>query len=84
MTFSLVIAVVVEFSFFPKRDKHGSHFHRFLCLFCRFFLKGVNMGQGDYDQRTALHLAAAEGHVEVVRFLLEKCKVDPRPKDRYV
>ena len=42
------------------------------------------MGQGDYDRRTALHLAAAEGHLEVVRFLLVKCKVNPKPQDRYV
>ena len=26
---------------------------------------------GDYDQRTALHLAASEGHAEVVRWLLD-------------
>jgi glutaminase len=25
---------------------------------------------GDYDGRTALHLAAAEGHIRCVRFLL--------------
>ncbi|XP_054882166.1 glutaminase kidney isoform, mitochondrial-like isoform X2 [Poeciliopsis prolifica] len=27
--------------------------------------------------------AAAEGHAEVVRFLLEACKVNPVPKDRW-
>ncbi|KAK6325181.1 hypothetical protein J4Q44_G00045230 [Coregonus suidteri] len=38
--------------------------------------------EGDYDSRTALHVAAAEGHVEVVKFLLEACRVNPVPKDR--
>lgn len=67
----------------------------------------MDMEQRDYDSRTALHVAAAEGemrsqvvvmaitlfgqltrclcvsgHAEVVRFLLEACKVNPVPKDR--
>ena len=33
------------------------------------------MNLGDYDGRTALHLAAAEGHVRSVKFLLDVCKV---------
>ncbi|KAH0621593.1 hypothetical protein JD844_023064, partial [Phrynosoma platyrhinos] len=47
----------------------------------RFALSGMDMEQRDYDSRTALHVAAAEGHVEVVKFLLEACKVNPFPKD---
>ena len=43
-----------------------------------------DMSIADYDGRTALHLAAAEGHIECVKFLLEKCHVPPYPKDRYV
>ena len=31
---------------------------------------GVPVDTGDYDKRTALHLAASEGHVEVVEMLL--------------
>ena len=39
------------------------------------FQQGVNMNMGDYDGRTALHLASAEGHLRCVRFLLDVCKV---------
>ena len=49
----------------------------------RFYLQGMDVSQSDYDGRTALHLAAAEGHVEVAKFLLEKCRVNPTPKDRW-
>ncbi|XP_061579828.1 glutaminase kidney isoform, mitochondrial isoform X2 [Cololabis saira] len=49
----------------------------------RFALSSMDMEQRDYDSRTALHVAAAEGHIEVVRFLLEACKVNPIPKDRW-
>lgn len=36
---------------------------------------------GDYDKRTPMHLAAAEGHVKVVEFLLG-CEIKPKP-DRW-
>ena len=38
----------------------------------------------DYDKRTPLHLAAAEGHTDVVKFLIEDCGVDAEVKDRYL
>ncbi|MGH0182478.1 UNVERIFIED_CONTAM: hypothetical protein FKN15_019442 [Acipenser sinensis] len=43
----------------------------------------MDMEQKDYDSRTALHVASSEGHVEVVRFLVEECKVNPFMKDRW-
>uniref|UniRef100_A0A8D3CAG3 glutaminase n=1 Tax=Scophthalmus maximus TaxID=52904 RepID=A0A8D3CAG3_SCOMX len=49
----------------------------------RFALSAMNMEQRDYDSRTALHVAAAEGHVEAVIFLTEICKVNPHMKDRW-
>ena len=48
-------------------------FSTFVCFSA--FQQGVNMNLGDYDGRTALHLAAAEGHIRCVRFLLDVCKV---------
>uniref|UniRef100_A0A8D9F7G9 glutaminase n=1 Tax=Cacopsylla melanoneura TaxID=428564 RepID=A0A8D9F7G9_9HEMI len=47
----------------------------------RFKVSGLDMSLSDYDGRTALHLAAAEGHEECVQFLIE-CGVDIDVKDR--
>ncbi|XP_006796580.1 glutaminase kidney isoform, mitochondrial-like [Neolamprologus brichardi] len=49
----------------------------------RFALSAVNMEQRDYDSRTVLHVAAAEGQVEAIIFLTEICKVNPHMKDRW-
>ncbi|KAI8498734.1 hypothetical protein Bbelb_231870 [Branchiostoma belcheri] len=49
----------------------------------RCVMLDMDMEVTDYDGRTALHLAAAEGHVQVVRFLLEKCGVRHDLQDRW-
>jgi glutaminase len=43
---------------------------------------GVDPNIGDYDGRTALHLAASEGHYEVAKYLLEQ-GASPGPVDRW-
>ncbi len=40
------------------------------------------MAVADYDKRTALHIAASEGHADVIKLLLEKYQLDPFEKDR--
>ena len=55
-------------------DLHNLRRHMFL---------GHDCGVSDFDGRTPLHLAAAEGHFDTVKFLLSKCKVNPNPKDRW-
>lgn len=43
--------------------------------------QGMLVDEADYDGRTALHLAASEGHTSVVKLLLEN-KADVNPIDR--
>ncbi|XP_058523359.1 glutaminase liver isoform, mitochondrial-like [Ochotona princeps] len=49
----------------------------------RFALSAMNMEKQDYDSRTALHVATAEGHTQVAEFLIGACKVNPFVKDRW-
>jgi glutaminase len=48
----------------------------------RLEAEGVSPDTADYDGRTPLHLAACEGQLEVVQYLIDR-KVQLRPKDRW-
>jgi len=54
-----------------------------LTALSRFFLQGVDLTVADYDRRTPLHIASAEGHLNCVKFLVEKARVPCRPVDRW-
>ncbi len=43
---------------------------------------GIDLNEGDYDNRTPIHLAASEGHANIVEFLISR-HVDVNPKDRW-
>eukprot|EP01112_Ceratiomyxa_fruticulosa_P002692 TRINITY_DN1286_c0_g1_i2.p1 TRINITY_DN1286_c0_g1~~TRINITY_DN1286_c0_g1_i2.p1 ORF type:complete len:607 (+),score=115.69 TRINITY_DN1286_c0_g1_i2:182-2002(+) len=45
-------------------------------------VQGVNPNEGDYDGRTALHLACEEGHMDVVKYFISK-GVDMNAPDRW-
>jgi len=49
----------------------------------RHYLQGLDMSLCDYDGRTALHLAAAEGQLPCVEFLVQTCGVAVAPVDRW-
>ena len=42
----------------------------------------MDLQKGDYDLRSPMHLAAAEGHVEAVEFLLS-VGISPNETDRW-
>ena len=48
----------------------------------RLVARGVPLDVPDYDLRTPLHLASAEGHAAVVRYLLAH-HAEPNPRDRW-
>lgn len=43
---------------------------------------GIDVNKGDYDKRTALHLAASEGNDNIVKYLIDK-GADINVKDRW-
>ncbi|EKX35587.1 hypothetical protein GUITHDRAFT_60413, partial [Guillardia theta CCMP2712] len=47
----------------------------------RLISNGINVNESNYDLRTALHLAACEGHEDVVKYLLSK-SADVNCRDR--
>ena len=48
----------------------------------QLYANGINLEETDYDGRTPLHLAAAEGNIEIVQYILKKVK-NYNPVDRW-
>ena len=44
---------------------------------------GADLAAGDYDKRTAMHLAASEGRIETLLFLIVEAGVEVSPVDRW-
>lgn len=54
-----------------------------LPLLRRLLTAGVSVDAGDYDQRTALHISAAEGNLQAVRLLVEEGGAGIEVRDRW-
>ncbi|CAI2335229.1 unnamed protein product [Caenorhabditis sp. 36 PRJEB53466] len=49
----------------------------------RMFMQGADLKSADYDTRTALHVAAAEGKIKVCKFLINIVGIPHETKDRW-
>ena len=49
----------------------------------RLLISGVSPNVADYDGRTLLHLAASEGHKDIVKYLVKHHHADVHAKDRW-
>jgi len=48
----------------------------------RLQFAGISLEEGDYDNRTALHLAASNGHYNVIKYFIEQ-EINLNPIDRW-
>jgi lysophospholipase len=46
------------------------------------YASGANLNSADYDGRTAIHLAASEGHLHIIEYMIEQ-KANLAPVDRW-
>ncbi len=51
-------------------------------LFYRYLLSGADVNAVDYDGRSALHVTASEGRLDVIKFLVENAGANCTLKDR--
>lgn len=77
----------------PRKQKYEARVNRIVNLIYaasfgdldeikRLEALGVDLSSADYDGRTALHLAAAENQVEVMKYLISR-NIDLHPIDRW-
>jgi ankyrin repeat protein len=80
-----------EVAYGIERDNEDEDLGHILCAHAakgelieikRFHRLHNRLDQTDYDERSALHIAAAAGHMNVVEFLIKK-KVDVNSLDKY-
>jgi ankyrin repeat protein/CRP-like cAMP-binding protein len=44
---------------------------------------GIDVQQSDYDERSPIHVACSQGHLHIIRYLLDDCGVEVNPVDRF-
>ena len=59
-------------------------YYIYFFAFDSYVLSGGDLSLGDYNGRTALHQACAEGHIEIVKHLVNQFKVPQNVRDRYI
>jgi hypothetical protein len=59
------------------RLKHGKRLSSFAFKFnlCHYSQGDINIDMSDYDERTALHLAASNGNLKMVKHLVRRCRL---------
>ena len=79
----ILFAWIVFTKYFDANNFLYSLFTMFYRSFCRLRQEeAVDMDDVDYDQRSALHVAACAGQYEAVKYLLDNNLCNPPATDR--
>ncbi|ROL43948.1 Glutaminase liver isoform, mitochondrial [Anabarilius grahami] len=78
-TVSIAIAVIKTCE---KTSSVSTHSH-FTYKRRKYLLSGADVNAVDYDGRSALHVAASEGRLDVIKFLVENAGANCTLKDRW-
>uniref|UniRef100_A0A7I4Y362 ANK_REP_REGION domain-containing protein n=2 Tax=Haemonchus contortus TaxID=6289 RepID=A0A7I4Y362_HAECO len=86
LEFKLFLRALMRSSSCPqglvKMDVANGH-HTFVTDYIYYVMQGVNLSTCDCDRRTPLHVAASEGDLNMVKFLVNVAKVDEDARDRW-